>query len=306
MGKFTKAHSELMVAGKKLSISNPEKLLWRRLGIKKIDYLHYLSEVAPFMLPFLNERLLTVIRFPNGIHKESFYQKNCPDYAPTFIKTVTHEGIDYLLCNDIATLLWLGNQAAIEYHIPFQPYHARHPSEIVFDLDPPSQNEFSLAVEAALQLKQICDKLQLITYVKTSGNKGLQVYLPLENNKFSYADTRRFTAFIAEYLVKKNTAWFTTERLKKHRGKRLYIDYVQHAEGKTIIAPYSCRGNDQALVATPLDWKEVNENLHPRQFSLDVVRTRLKRKGCPFQSFHESKEVQQFANVLTWLSEHGA
>src|SRR5690606_19842456 len=113
-------------------------------------------------------------------------------------------------------------------------------------------------IEGALRLKEIFDSLELISFVKTSGNKGLQVYVPIRD-QFSYEDTRLFTTFIANYLVTKEPNLFTIERLKKKRGERLYIDYVQHEEGKTIIAPYSPRGHKKATVATPLFWDEVNE-----------------------------------------------
>lgn len=124
-----------------------------------------------------------------------------------------------------------------------------------------------MAIEGALRLKEIFDSLELISFVKTSGNKGLQVYVPIRD-QFSYEDTRLFTTFIANYLVTKEPNLFTIERLKKKRGERLYIDYVQHGEGKTIIAPYSPRGHKKATVATPLFWDEVNEKVNYSHLAL--------------------------------------
>lgn len=300
MGSYTKTRSELTIDGIAVPLTNLEKVLWPKSMIKKYDYLKYLTVVAPHMLPFLKERLLTVIRFPNGVNEESFYQKNCPDYAPEFIETVRSEEIDYIICSNLPTLFWLGNQAAIEFHVPFQTIESSNPSEIVLDLDPPSQNEFSLAVEAALILKEVFDSLKLISYVKTSGNKGLQIYLPL-NGTYSYTQTRIFTSFIASFLETKYPKSFTTERLKKNRNNRLYIDFIQHSEGKTIIAPYSLRGNEDALMATPLEWKEVNERLRPTDFPMEEGMKRINEGILPFRHFFKAKDNQPFDVVLEKL-----
>ncbi|WHY89062.1 DNA ligase D [Neobacillus novalis] len=284
-----------------LAITHPNKPLWENHHIQKIDYIYYLREVSPFMLPFLENRLLTVIRYPHGMFGEAFYQKNCPDYAPEFIRTQSADGIDYILCNDLKTLVWLGNQLAIEFHVPFQTIHSKGPSEIVFDLDPPSKDAFHLAVKAALLIKEVLDHLNLIGFIKTSGNKGLQVYLPLPEGKFSYDDTRLFTSFMAEYLIAQDPDSFTIERMKKNRGNRLYVDYVQHGEGKTIVAPYSMRGNEAAGVATPLYWEEVDEKLSPITFNMENALKRLQKHGDPFRDYFQTKQIQPFAPVLEVL-----
>ncbi|MDP4164514.1 MAG: DNA ligase D, partial [Bacillota bacterium] len=123
-----------------LEITHPDKALWTEKDIKKSSYIHYLREISPQILPFLSNRALTVIRYPHGIHGEAFYQKNCPDYAPDFVQTYTDNGIDFILCNNVETLIWLGNQLAIEFHIPFQTIRYSGPEEIIFDLDPPSKD----------------------------------------------------------------------------------------------------------------------------------------------------------------------
>ncbi|WP_458412881.1 non-homologous end-joining DNA ligase [Schinkia sp. CFF1] len=302
MGRSTEAINELVIADKCVQLTNITKVLWPSRGIRKIDFLNYLSVVSPYMLPYLKDRLLTTIRFPDGVQKEKFYQKNCPDYAPDFVQSFHEDDTDFIICQDQATLLWLGNQSAIEYHIPFSTIHSNKPSEIVFDLDPPSRRDFKLAVEAAFLLKEVFNKLHLKSFVKTSGNKGLQIYIPLPDDTFTYEDTRVFTAFVAQYLVEKEPNWFTTERLKSKRGNRLYVDYIQHAEGKTIVAPYSLRGNDDALAATPLQWDEVNEKLHPDAFPMESIERRLEEKGCPFRKeFFEAKRSQPLKVVLDHL-----
>ncbi|MEH6990331.1 DNA ligase D [Cytobacillus firmus] len=287
-----------------IEITHPEKPLWETPAIQKIDFIHFLREAAPYMLPFLKNRLLTVIRYPHGIFAEPFYQKNCPDYAPDFVETEMSEGIDYIVCNNLQTLLWLGNQLAFEYHIPFKTIASSGPSEIVFDLDPPSREAFPLAIKAAVYIKEVLDQLKLISFVKTSGNKGLQVYIPLPENAYTFDDTRLFTEFIAQYLLNKDPDSFTIERLKKHRGGRLYVDYIQHAEGKTIIAPYSPRGNKSATVAAPLFWEEVNEKLTMERFQITNMIKRINSDGDPFNSYFQTKEIQPFSPVLEFLKEH--
>ncbi|WHY75670.1 DNA ligase D [Neobacillus sp. WH10] len=284
-----------------LAITHPDKPLWKNIPIQKSDYILYLREISPYMLPFLTNRLLTVIRYPHGMFGEAFYQKNCPDYAPEFVQTHLADGIDFIICNNLKTLIWLGNQLAIEFHLPFQTINSKGPSEIVFDLDPPSRDAFPLAINAALLIKEVLDQLNLIGFIKTSGNKGLQIYIPLQENSYSYDDTRLFTSFIAEYLISKDPESYTIERMKKNRGNKLYVDYVQHSEGKTIVAPYSMRGNEYAGVATPLYWDEVDEKLDPVSFNMENVLKRIRGQGDPFRNYFQTKQVQQFGPVLEIL-----
>jgi bifunctional non-homologous end joining protein LigD len=287
-----------------VEVTHPDKPLWKNPLISKMDYLFYLREISPYMLPFIRNRTLTVIRYPHGLFGEPFYQKNCPDYAPNFINTFQVEDINYILCNSLKTLLWLGNQLAIELHVPFQTIQSKGPSEIVFDLDPPSKDEFPLAIKAAIYIKEILDQLKLTGFIKTSGSKGLQIHIPLPENEFTYDDTRLFTSFIADFLVSKQPSLFTIERLKKNRGNRLYIDYVQHAEGKTIIAPYSARGREWASVAAPLYWDEVDETLKIEHFTIQNMVERVKRLGSPFQNYFKIKETQPFEPVLHFLKQN--
>jgi bifunctional non-homologous end joining protein LigD len=288
---------------KGLEITHPEKPLWKDFQIQKADYINYLREVSPYILPFLEDRLLTVIRYPHGTFGEAFYQKNCPDYAPEFVQTHEDEGIQYIICNQLETLIWLGNQLAIEFHIPFQTIKSKGPSEIVFDLDPPSKDAFQLAIKAAIIIKDVLDQLKLVSFIKTSGNKGLQIYIPLPDNTYSYNETRLFTSFIAEYLISRDPDSFTIERMKKNRGNRLYIDYVQHSEGKTIVAPYSMRGNEHAGVATPLYWNEVNDKLKLETFNLKNALHRIKNQENPFKNYFQTKNIQLFSPVLEFIKE---
>ncbi|QKE75252.1 DNA ligase D [Arthrobacter citreus] len=291
-----------LIVEQELTLTSLEKVIWKSPYINKESFLSYLAQIAIYMLPFLKNRLLTTIRFPDGIEGESFFQKNCPDYAPSFIKTEEQEGNNFIICNDVSTLLWLGNQLAIEYHIPFQTYDADNPIEIVFDLDPPSTDAFSLAIKAALEMKLIFDSFQIKSYPKVSGSKGIQVHIPIKENSLTYDDTRVFTSFIAHYLIEKFPDDFTIERLKKNRNNRLYIDYVQHAKGKTIICPYSTRGKEKPTVATPLFWDEVNDELKIETFTIPFVLNRLENSPCPMEDYFEQENIS-LVNLISKIKE---
>ncbi|MFY0742727.1 DNA ligase D [Solibacillus silvestris] len=283
-------------------VTHPDKPVFPASHITKDDYLYYLQTVAPMMMPFLQDRLLTVIRYPHGVPGESFYQKNYLENLPEFITTQLVDDTHFILCNNLESLLWLGNQLALEFHIPFQPVTSEQPTEIVFDLDPPSVHEFGLAVDAAVKFKTIMDYFKLTSFIKTSGGKGMQIYIPLPLHTFSYEDTGVFTEFICRFLVQQFPDSFTIERMKKNRGKRLYLDYVQHREGKTIVAPYSPRGNNKGLIATPLLWEEVNEGLTPDLFTIPNIIKRLERMGDPFKNFREVGERQPFRAALDQIT----
>nr|WP_249292400.1 DNA ligase D [Metabacillus flavus] len=201
-----------------VQLTHPDKPIWNEPGINKLQYVLYLLNIAPYMLPLLRNRTLTLIRYPHGSGGEQFYQKNKPDYAPDFIQSVEADGIDYMRCEFLSDLIWLGNQLALEFHLPFQRISDTNPMEIVFDLDPPSRAEFELAIFAAKQLEKLFKKFNLVSFPKLSGGKGIQIHIPLSGKNLSYSDTRVFTEFFADFLIKQFPEKFTTERLKKNRG----------------------------------------------------------------------------------------
>lgn len=286
-----------------IEITHPEKPIWEKPQINKEQLIAYFIAVAPRMLPFVENRLLTTIRYPHGfIGKERFYQKNKPDYAPDFIASYKKDKIDYIVCNDLSTLVWLGNQLALEYHLPFETIGSAYPLEIVFDLDPPDESHFPLAVAAAKKLQNIFKELNIVSFPKLTGGKGIQVHIPIMHNKLSYDETRIFTSFIASYLVERNPDVFTIERMKKNRGNKLYIDYIQHAEGKTMIAPYSPRGREGAVIAAPLHWDEVDEQLQRENYSLDNFSKYHLFDRCPMANFFETRN-DTIATIIQSLKE---
>ncbi|MDQ0059166.1 DNA ligase D [Paenibacillus harenae] len=287
-----------------VTITHPDKMIWPESRIDKEAYAAYLLQISPLMMPFLRNRILTTIRYPHGVPGESFYQKNRPDYAPDFVRSETVGGINYIVCNDLSTLLWLGNQAAIEFHTPFHTIGMEKPLDIVFDLDPPSEDKLSLAIKAAIEMKTVFDGFGIVSYPKLTGGKGMQIHIPLgRDSALTYEDARVFTAFIAKYVTEKHPEDFTTERLKKNRGNRLYVDYVQHAPGKTMICPYSARGRVGATVAAPLYWEEVNGRLTAEAYTVRTVLDRLAAKACPMHDFWEQDNTRILSQLILKLKQ---
>lgn len=285
-------------------ITSPAKPVWELKGrtITKIEYIQYLRTMSAWMLPFLRNRPLTAIRYPHGTGAaERFFQKNVPDYAPEFIRTVKDGDHEAILCNDLDTLVWLGNQLTIEFHTPFQQAGRSHPDELVLDLDPPGRGSFHMAVKAALEIKKTLDGLHMHSFVKTSGSRGLQVHIPLPPSAYSYEETRMFTGFLGSYLTGLFPEEMTTERKIEKRGGRLYLDFVQHHEGKTLIAPYSARGTAFAGVAAPLYWDQLKEGCMIEDFTILTVPEQVRKWGCPFLKMEQVRDQQPLKEVLAFL-----
>lgn len=292
---------EFEVEGHTLRITNPEKLLWPEAQITKLDYIKYLIEMAPYLLSYAKDRLLTTIRYPNGIHGKSFYQKNLPAHAPAWVATHVWRDTNYILANDIPTLVWLGNQACLELHVSFNLYNQpKLPTELVFDLDPTDVDNFSLVLEVALRIKEVLDSLGLVSQPKTSGASGLQIYIPLEV-RYTYEQTRSLNKFIAQYTADKYPQLVTVERLVKNRGTKLYFDYIQHGEGRTLPAPYSPRARKEGSVSTPVTWEEVRIGFSPRDFTIKNVKQRVDKKGDFFDLMTKQKAKQSIDQLLQFI-----
>lgn len=271
----------IVVEGQEIQISNPNKLIWPEAGLTKLDYLQSLIILAPYLLRYCRNRYLTTIRFPNGIHDKSFYQKNCPVPKPDFVATGMLEGIEYVLLNDLPTLLWLGNLACLEFHPSFHYVGERVPAEWLIDLDPTREVEPRI-MEAAEYIGEILDSLHIASIPKTSGATGVQIYIPIvskPDKRYTFAQLRSLGQFIATFAVQKYPKLFTIERLKKDRGDLIYIDYLQHWYGKTLSAPYTPRARAAASLSTPLLWSEVAARCDPRDFTLRNISARLQEKG---------------------------
>lgn len=286
---------QLEVDNRVIPISNPDKILWPG-GVTKLDYIRYIYTVADTMLPYIEKRLLTTIRYPNGVDGKSFYQKNKPSHAPDWVESKIWNDTNYILPNSKATLVWLANLACLELHVSFNHWdHEDYPTELVFDLDPTDPTRFDHVLEMALRLNEVLAAIGLQSVPKTSGATGLQVYIPIQP-KYPYEQTRKVGKFIAEYMEQKYPIDITTERLVKNRGDKLYIDYLQHWHGKTLPAPYSLRARQTPNASTPITWEEINRGLRPEDFTLFTIPKRLQTIGNLFDL--QNHEQQSLDSIL--------
>lgn len=265
------------VEGNKITVSNPQKVLWPETGITKLDYLQKLIVLSPYLLKYSHNRYMTVIRYPNGVNGKSFYQKNAPQPLPDFVKTATLNEIEYIHMDSLSTLLWLGNLAALEFHTSFEYIGGEEPAEWIMDIDPSLEEEPRL-MEAVAIIGDALTSMGIESVPKTSGATGVQIFVPIIKGH-TFEELRGIGKFIGEYLTQKHPELFTIERLIKNRGDRIYIDYIQHWAGKSLSAPYTPRARKEATVSTPLTWDEVRSGVSPKEFTLHTIEKRLKEKG---------------------------
>jgi bifunctional non-homologous end joining protein LigD len=285
-----------------IKISNPDKLLYPEVGISKWDFVMACARLAPFLLRGTQGRALTTIRYPDGVHGSSFYQKNAPAHRPQWIKTHREGEIDYILLDDVPTLVWLANLACLEFHVGFhQVDQPECPPELVFDLDP-SVDDFSRVVETALLTRGVLHQMGLDGFVKTSGASGLQIHVPIEP-VYPYEETREVGKLIARYLAELHPRLVTVERKVSRRGDKVYFDYLQHWRNKTLIAPYSPRATPEATVATPLLWQEVTTDLSPKHWNLHTIFQRLEEKGDLFEPLY-GQERYRLDDILRFIAKH--
>lgn len=277
----------------KLQFTSLDKIVFKKREKTKADFLSYMVKMSDFLMPFLKDRAVTVIRYPHGAPGESFFKKT----NRTTRRTLSQACLTGATSTSYAAAYrhfygWLISWR-LNFTFRFRQCILKG-AEIVIDLDPPSRNDFPMAVEAAHVLKQLFDSFSITSFPKLSGNKGIQLYIPLSPEAFTYEETRAFTMLIADYCVRTRPDLFTTERFIKNRNGRLYLDYLQHAEGKTIIAPYSTRGNELGTVAAPLYWSEVNSSLTPDDYTIDTVVNRVRTEGDPFYDFYRNPQDGAF------------
>jgi bifunctional non-homologous end joining protein LigD len=244
------------------------------------------------MLDFLADRPLVLTRFPDGINKEGFYEKDAPQGTPLWVKTVkiysetAKRDVNYVLCNDLDTLIWLANLAAVEIHMPFSKADSREkPDFVFFDIDPEPPVSIEEAATVALLLKEKLDKVKLKSYVKTSGKKGLHVLIPIQR-EYTFRETRAFVHEIGRQLAKENTIVVSEFSETKKPGK-VFVDYLQNSHGRTMVCPYSLRVTPEATVSTPLDWAEVKKGIKPAAFNILSV---VKREKDPWKGILENKQ----------------
>jgi bifunctional non-homologous end joining protein LigD len=257
------------IDGQEIAITRPEKILFPG-GASKGDLVRYYQRIGPWMLPHLEGRPLSMQRFPDGIEHEGFFQKAAASYYPRWIQTatVTKAGgtVKHVVCNDVATLVYLANQASITLHAWLsRADRPKFPDQMIFDLDP-SGDEFAWVISAARALKELLEAIGLAAYLKTTGSRGLHIVAPLDRSE-DFEAVRAFALELAQVVVAQDPAKYTLEQRKNKRGGRVFIDINRNAYAQTAVAPYSVRPRASAPVAVPIEWSELGR----RQFRPDGV-----------------------------------
>jgi len=265
------------IDGQEIVVTNPNKPLWPDIGITKLEFLDRLIALSPYLLSYTSNRYITTIRWPHGIHDESFYQKNCPKGAPDFVKTAELGGINYIVLDSLPTLLWLGNLACLEFHPSLHYVNDELPAEWLIDIDPTLEEEPRI-MEAAKIVVDLLASLGIQGVAKTSGATGVQIYVPIRRG-YTFEQLRAIGKFLGDYLVQTHPNLFTIERLKKDRGTLIYFDYLQHWYGKTLSAPYTPRAKKGGTVSTPLFYDELHPKVRPADFHLRNIEARLNAHG---------------------------
>lgn len=271
-------------------ITNTSKIFWPKEGFTKGDVIQYYQEVSNYILPYLKGRPQSLMRTPNGIDKPGFYHKDAADEAPEWVTGTkifsesTNKDIDYIICDNRATLAYLNNLGCIEIN----PWHSTvkaldKPDYLVIDLDPSSKNSFDQVVETANAVKEVLDRAGAASFCKTSGATGLHVYIPTQK-KYTYDQVKDFAQLIC-LLTNELVPDFTTmeRNLKKRGNQKIYLDHLQNRRGQTIACAYSLRPKAGATVSAPLLWKEVKKGLTPQEFTIKTIFKRLQKTGDLFE-----------------------
>jgi bifunctional non-homologous end joining protein LigD len=270
-----------MTTIKGIEISNPDKVLFPEDGITKAEFVQYYADVADAMLPFARGHPVAMLRMPNGINGQRFFQKQAPDYFPEFIRRVEipkSKGTTlYPVCETGEAIVYIASQACIEFHLlPTLADKLGFTDRIVFDFDP-SIDDFDGVKRGAHLLKDLLDEVGLANYVMTSGSRGLHIWTPIRQTPIE--DVHGFVNDVADIIVKREPDLLTTEFSKEARGDRIYVDVGRNRPAQHAVAPYSVRAKRGAPVATPLDWDEVGDRkLGPQTYNLRNVRERIEQK----------------------------
>jgi bifunctional non-homologous end joining protein LigD len=287
---------EVEIDGRRLSLSNLDKLLYPEAGFAKGHVIDYYTRVSPALLPHLRGRALTLKRYPNGVNGGHFYEKQCPSHRPEWVETSLIGDIDFCMANDLPTLVWLANLADLELHTSLalaDDYGS--PTVIAFDLDPGPPATIVECSEVALELRMIFEHLGMQAFPKTSGSKGMQVYVPL-NTPTAYDVTRPFARGLAELLERRRPELVVSEMKKSLRGGKVFVDWSQNTSFKTTVNVYSLRALPQPTVSTPLTWEEVaavTESRDPEELvftSADVIE-RVAEHGDLFAGVLELRQT---------------
>src|SRR6266702_2679438 len=293
--------AELVVEGKKLSVSNLDKVLYPKVGFTKGQVIDYYVRIAPVLLPHLEDRPLTMKRYPNGVDAEFFYEKNCPSHRPKWVKTAkvwsesNNKKMAYCLAQDLPTLVWAANLADLELHTSLaKKDDVARPTMMVFDLDPGAPADIVQCCQVGLWLRDLLSKMKLKAFAKTSGSKGLQVYVPL-NTPTTFDQTKDLARALAQHLEGEHGNLVTSNMSKALRKGKVFVDWSQNDEHKTTICVYSLRAKEEPTVSTPVTWNEVENCLKKKnaellKFRFDQVLARMEKLGDLFEPVENLKQ----------------
>jgi len=291
----------LEIDGRNLQVSHLEKVLYPA-WFTKHQVIDYYLQVSKYMLPHLKNRPVTMKRFPDGVDKPAFYEKNAPAFTPDWVKTFSVSrreggpGIRYILVNDLPTLAWLANLASLEIHAFL--HHApriQQPTSVVFDLDPGEGADILTCTEAAFLVRDLLRQFSLECFPKVSGSKGIQLYIPL-NTATDYQATQSFAKAVADLLCRQHPDLVVSTMAKRARTARVFIDWSQNSESKTTVAVYSLRAKvDRPFVSAPVTWDELKAALKNKRgeklyFSPAEVLRRAERDGDLFEPVVKMKQ----------------
>ena len=289
------------VEGRQIKLSNLEKVLYPQAGFTKGQVIDYYVRIAPVLLPHLAGRPLTLKRYPNGVEGMHFYEKNCPKYRPDWMQTAkvwsegNHRFMDYCVVADLPTLVWLANLADLELHTSLaRAPEIQRPTVIAFDLDPGAPASIVQCCQVALWVREIFAQFGLQAFAKTSGSKGLQVYVPL-NTAVTYEQTRPFAKAIARLLQERHPGEVVSDMKKALRVNKVFVDWSQNDDFKTTVNVYSLRAREKPTVSTPVTWAEVENCLAKKGpellvFTSDQVLQRVEKMGDLFDPVLKLKQ----------------
>ncbi len=291
---MSRTNTTVDIQGRQLQLSNLEKVLYPEAGFSKGQVIDYYVRIAPALLPHLHDRPLTMKRYPNGVSGQFFYEKNCPSHRPEWVQTasVWSEGnkriMKYCLVQDLPTLVWAANLADIELHTSLSLGHdILQPTMLVFDLDPGAPANIVQCCQVGLWVREIFEHFGLKCFAKTSGSKGLQVYVPL-NTPAGYEQTKAVAHAIARHLEDEHRELVVSDMKKALRVNKVLVDWSQNDDHKTTICVYSLRARERPTVSTPVEWAEVERCLEKKDpgllvFDSNDVLKRVEAKGDLFE-----------------------
>ncbi len=289
------------IEGKQLKLTNLEKVFYPATGFTKGQVIDYYARIAPVLIPHLKNHPLTLKRYPNGVNEPPFFEKNATKYRPEWVKTVpiwshgNQRDVNYILCNDLPTLIWVENLASIELHPSLSlAQDIMCPRSIVFDLDPGPPANIVQCCQVAIWLRTIFEHFKLQSFPKTSGSKGMQIYIPL-NTKTSYDETKPLAHALARLLENEHPDLVVSDMKKAIRTNKIFVDWSQNDEHKTTVSVYALRARERPTVSTPITWDEVENCLKKKDAKLLVFEThqtlaRVEKLGDLFAPLLELKQ----------------